>query len=74
MVGRYVIMTVWPYTTGTIKAVRFRDGEIGVLFQQDCRFARRIPEVWLCESEVHECTPPSDQDVAKINQKAKHAS
>ena len=74
MVGNYVIMTVPPYTTGTIKAVRFRQGKMAVLFQQDCRFFRRIPEVWLLDSEVHECSPPSDKHVAEINQKAKHTS
>lgn len=68
MIGQYVRMTVAPYTIGTIKAARFDRGRVSFLLQQDARFVESFPEVWLMDSEVEECAPPSDEACKTANE------
>jgi hypothetical protein len=67
MVGQYVRMISAPYTIGTIQAARCDSGQVSFLLEQDVRFAEIFPAVWLSDSEVEECTRPSDEWVATAN-------
>jgi hypothetical protein len=72
--GSYVRMLIAPYATGTVKSARFYQGEVGFLFQQDLRFRKFsiiVPDVWLRDSELEPCARPSDEDVARIEQRAR---
>lgn len=72
MIGSYVRMLVTPYAKGTVKSARFYQGEVRFLFQHDLRFRKfsiSVPDVWLRDSELEPCARPSDQDVARAEQR-----
>lgn len=72
MMGQYVRMVVAPTTRmGTVKAARFERGQISFLFHQDSRLDVIFPDIWLLESELEECAPPTDQQLAEINKSMK---
>jgi hypothetical protein len=70
VIGQHVRMLVAPYATGTVKSARFHEGKVRFLFQHDHRFATRLPDVWLLDSELEECVRPADEEVTRINKLA----
>jgi hypothetical protein len=68
MIGQYVRIVVAPDTRiGTIKAARFDRDHASFLFHQDPRLVYTIPDVWMQDSELEECSRPTDERVSMIN-------
>ena len=71
MIGQYVRMVATPNTRiGTIKAARFDRDHASFLFHQDSRLVYTLADVWMQDSELEECSPPTDEQVAMINDMA----
>jgi hypothetical protein len=71
MIGQYVRMVAAPNTRiGTIKAARFDSDHVSFLFHQDVRLMFVLPDLWMSDSELEECTRPTDEQVAMINNMA----
>ena len=56
---------------GSVKAVRFGNGRVSLLFNQDPRFTDAFPDVWVLETEVEECVRLTDEQVAAVNKLGK---
>lgn len=68
MIGQYVRIIAAPRTRmGTVMAARFDGGRVTLLFHQDPRFVEKSPDTWLLNSELEECSRPTDEQVAMIN-------
>lgn len=68
MIGQYVRIAAAPNTRiGIIKAARFDRESVSFLFHQDPRLTYTLPDVWMRDFEVEECNPPTDEQIAMIN-------
>jgi len=68
MIGQYVRMIAAPNTRiGTVRAARFDSDHPSFLFHQDPRIIFALPDLWMRDFELEECRPPTDDQVAMIN-------
>lgn len=75
MIGQYVrIVSAPKIRMGTVIAARFDGGRVTFLFHQDARFTDKFPDIWLLNSELEECSQPTDAQVAIINNCFQHYS
>ncbi len=71
MIGQYVRIVATPNTRiGTIRAARFDRDHASFLFHQDSRLKYTLPDVWMQDFELEECSRPTDEQVAMINNMA----
>jgi hypothetical protein len=73
VIGPYVRIVNSPHIMGTVKAARFDRAHVDFLFQQDPRIARAFPETWLSSADLEECSRPTDEQVAMMNDKPRNA-
>ena len=71
MVGQYVRIVVAPARMGTVLAARYDRGHISYLFHLDPRLSNKLPDAWIPESDMEECSRPTDEEVVAINLKGK---
>lgn len=71
MIGQYVrIITASKTRMGIVMAARFDGGRVSLLFHQDPRLADKFPDTWLPNSELEECSRPTDEQVERMNRLA----